>query len=331
MPFDVSRDSNLVPTRRTLNGATMATRYAAVFYSDSDSLVAALAQELQAVVDQVDDQMSLWKSQSALCRLNREPPGHWIDLPRELMRVLAAALDIEHRSNGAFDIGVGMAVDAWGFGPSGTKLQLDRITLAQTGARPVTRQNLELDLPRLRACKHAALSLDLNGIAKGFAVDQMAAVMIRHGVGDWLVSLDGEIRAQGCKPQGHPWSVAVERPERGIRDLMGAVELRNAAIATSGDYRHWREHDGEILSHTMNPQTNAPLRNRLAAVSVMHDSCMMADAWATALMVLGPDHGPHAAAAARLSALFVTRENGGFQEIGVGHPWSRPVQAARPV
>jgi thiamine biosynthesis lipoprotein len=139
--------------------------------------------------------------------------------------------------------------------------------------------------------------LDLSGIAKGYGVDEMARVMEAFAVPSWLVGIDGEMRAKGLKPGGSPWAVALERPQRGTRDVMGVVELTDMAVATSGNYRHWVDMDGKTLSHTMNPKTTAPLENSLASVSVLGATCMEADAWATALMVLGEKAGQNTAAA----------------------------------
>ena len=101
------------------------------------------------------------------------------------------------------------------------------------------------------------LSLDLSGIAKGYGVDEMARVMEAFAIPSWLVGIDGEMRAKGLKPDGSPWAVALERPERGTRDAMGVIELTDMAVATSGNYRHWVDVGGKTLSHTMNPENRS--------------------------------------------------------------------------
>jgi thiamine biosynthesis lipoprotein len=157
--------------------------------------------------------------------------------------------------------------------------------------------------------------LDLNGIAKGFAVDQLAAVLDAHGISRYLVGIDGEMRARGLKADGQPWSVAVEKPVRGIREVMGVMELSDVAIATSGDYRHWRTLAGQDYAHSMQPILAAPLHNSLTAVTVLANTCMLADAWATALLVLGASAGPALAQSLGLHALFVLREGSQLREI----------------
>ncbi|MFG1284878.1 FAD:protein FMN transferase [Xanthobacter autotrophicus] len=113
------------------------------------------------------------------------------------------------------------------------------------------------------------------------------------------------MRAEGLKPDGRPWTVAHERPSAGTRDILGVLELSGAAVATSGNYRHRVEVAGYILSQTMDPSRGAPLDNDLAAVTVLGETCMATDAWATALLVHGASEGPALARRLGLAALFV--------------------------
>jgi thiamine biosynthesis lipoprotein len=276
-----------VRLRRTLNGATMGTRYSAVFYAPQAMETEALAAALFEAVDRVDRQMSNWNKESDLSRLNAAAVGEWVALPRELMTVLAESLRIGRATGGAFDIGVGDLVAAWGFGPRGRPPDPDRAA----AARAVTTEALVLNVADGRACKSAPLSLDLCGIAKGFGVDEMARVMDAFDIRSWLVGIDGEMRARGAKPDGGPWAVAHERPDRHRREAMGVIELTDTAVATSGSYRHWIEVDGRLLSHTIDPATGLPLESAIASVSVLAPTCMAADAWATALLVLGAEAG----------------------------------------
>ena len=297
--------SNTSLVRHALNGPTMGSRYSAVFFAPEDADVEALNTALFAAVDRVDRQMSTWKPESDLNRLNAAPVGDWIAIPRELTKVLAASLRIGRASNGAFDIGVGDLVAAWGFGSARPGPDAERIATLAGQARPATTAALELDEAGRRARKRAPLSLDLSGIAKGYGVDEMARVMEAFAVPSWLVGIDGEMRAKGCKPDGSPWAVALERPQRGTRDAMGVIELTDMAVATSGNYRHWVEMNGKTLSHTMDPNSGAPLENGLASVTVLGATCMETDAWATVLMVRGEQAGRQLAGTLGLDAIFV--------------------------
>jgi len=156
-----------------------------------------------------------------------------------------------------------------------------------------------------------ALELDVDGIAPGYAVDMIAERFEALGVRDYLVELGGELRARGRSPAGRPWRVAVEAPLRGERRPFALVELDGMSASTSGDYRDFRMVGGRHVSHTIDPRTGAPVTNRLASVCVLHPSAARADAWATALMVLGREHGLALARRHGLAALFIERDAAG--------------------
>src|SRR5690606_9298482 len=225
--------------------------------------------------------MSTWKPDSDLSRLNRAPEHHWQKLPEALICVLTAALRISRQSRGAFDIGVGDLVNAWGFGPNAQQISELQINALKAQEHRLATDVLDIDASQCRARKRAHITLDLSGIAKGYGVDQLAHCLEAFGITRYLVGIDGEMRARGAKPDGRPWSIAIEKPVRDRREVMGVMELSDAAIATSGDYRHWTQFKGEHYAHTMNSALREPLRNRLAAVSVVASNCMLADAWAT--------------------------------------------------
>ncbi|WP_460152548.1 FAD:protein FMN transferase [Pseudomonas sp. S2_B07] len=302
--------------RYNLNGETMGTRYTALFYAAAGIDTDAVGHNLARAVARVDQQMSTWKPDSDLNRLNAAPEQQWVSVPEELATVLSAALRVSQQSGGAFDIAVGDLVDAWGFGPTEQTITEQALTTS-----PHTRLSasaaLVIDTQRNQVRKRAPLQLDLNGIAKGFGVDELARCLDGLGITRYLVGIDGEMRARGVKPDGQCWAVALEKPRRGVREVMGVMELSDAAIATSGDYRHWVDVAGQAYAHTMNPATGAPLCNPLAAVTVVASSCMLADAWATALMVLGETEGPRLAQERGMDALFVLRDGQQFKEISI--------------
>ena len=300
--------------RYSLNGETMGSRYTAIFYAGGQPDLAAIGASLFAAVDRVDRQMSTWNAASDLCRLNAAPENTWLPVPQELAQVLAAGLQVSGESGGAFDMAVGQLVEDWGFGPS------QCAPSPQIAARhgktycPAT-EALDVDLAALQVRKRAPLTLDLSGIAKGFGVDQLAHCLDGWSIASYLVGIDGEMRARSTKPDGQAWSVAIEKPTHGIREIGGVMELHDVAIATSGDYRRWVEIDGTRHAHTMHPALHQPVANRLAAVSVLAPSCMLADAWATALMVLGEGDGVALAMKRGMDVLFVLRHGTLLEEI----------------
>lgn len=312
-------------TRHALNGPTMGTRWSALFHAAPGFDAEPLRAALQASVAEVDAQMSTWKPESDLIRLSAAPVGEWVEVPRHLLSVLRLGLEIGRASGGAFDIGLGDAVAAWGFGPADA--EPEHIRAAMAAPRRPAHEVLEIAGTRVR--KLAPLCLDLNGIAKGYGVDRLAEVLQGFGISAGLVGIDGEMRAMGTRPDGEPWAIAVEAPDAQRRAAYSVLALEDAAVATSGDYRHWVEVGGGRLSHTMDPRRGAPLASSPASVTVVAQSCAEADGWATALMVLGAEQGRALARRLRLNALFLLRdEKGDVETTGTGPLFAREENAA---
>lgn len=302
--------------RHALHGPTMGTQWSALFHMPPQFDEKPVATAMAAAMAEVDMQMSTWKPDSDLMRLNAAAPEVWVVVPARLLVVLEAALNVGRASGGAFDIGVGDAVRAWGFGPAAANEAAIRTALS--GRRDPAHQVLELDLGLGRVRKHAPLMLDLSGIAKGYGVDRLAEVAFGFGIPSALTTIDGELRAFGLQPDGTPWTVAVERPDHAARAPHAIVALHDAAIATSGDYRHWVAVGDRRLAHTMDPARGGPLAVSPASVTVVAATCMMADAWATALMVSGSVEGADLARKHDLDALFIERDGNQLRETRVG-------------
>lgn len=303
--------------RAVLSGPTMGTRWSAELGVPAGSDLAALEAALAAAVAQVDAQMSTWKPESDLMRLNAAPVGEWVSIPPELMTVLLRGLEIGRLSHGAFDIGLGDLVRAWGFNARPPDEAAIRAALGRP--RKPAHERLELDPAGLRARRLEAITLDLSGIGKGYGVDRMMQVCEDFAIPSALVALDGELRARGRQPDGRPWAVAVEKPDHGERGAtLAIVELRDAAIATSGDYRHWVRVGRARLSHTMDRHKGGPVQPGIASVSVVAADCMTADAMATAMMVLGRQKGIDLANMLKVDCLILKRGAGGITRHGTG-------------
>ena len=306
------------PPRAELAGAAMGTRWSVVLgaagHSRADVERARTA--VEATFASVERHMSTWDPDSELSRFNRHASDEPFVLSSETLAVFAIAQEVSERSAGAFDVTVHPLVAAWGFGadayaPGTAPVPADLAALrARVGFRL-----LEL-APTAGAARkrHPQLQCDLSAVAKGFAVDLAAEALAGLGFGDFLVELGGEVRVGGERPGGGAWRVAIERPDSDAREVQASVELRDAALATSGDYRSFYEKEGERLSHLLDPRSGRPVRHSLASVSVVHREAAFADAWATALAVLGPEEGFARAEAESLGAYFIERTaSGGFR------------------
>ncbi|WP_199170733.1 FAD:protein FMN transferase [Caulobacter sp. FWC2] len=297
---------------RAFGGATMGTSWAVKAVLPATTDLPALEAMVQRALDAVVAQMSPWEPVSDLCRYNRAAAASWTTLPAATATVLRRAIAVAQQSNGAFDPTLGALTDLWGFGPrpfsGGPPLEGDIAPLL--GAAGWTRLTLDGDA----LFQPGGLKLDLNGIAKGFGVDQAAAALDRAGVKSYLVEVGGELRGVGAKPDGQPWWVELERPPIANDTDKTLVALHDLAVATSGDYRRFFDHDGRRYAHTLDPATGAPTTHATVSVTVLAKDCMSADAWATALTVMAPEAALAFAAAHDLAALIVSRGAGGLEE-----------------
>lgn len=277
----------------------------------SDTALAAAEQAVAAALADVVNRMSHYEPGSELSRLNRHPVGEPFAVSAPTLGVLDTALQVRAASGGAFDVTIGRAIDAWGFGPSD---QPRRVLPAET-LRAIQRQHvgdtLALDRRAGTVTRRAPVLANLSGIAKGYGVDRAALALDGLGIGDYMVEVGGEIRTRGHNANGQPWRLAIERPDAMPQRALLVVPLQGRSLATSGDYRNFFMHDGRRYSHEIDPASAAPVAHALASVSVVADDCTLADAWSTALFVLGPERGLAAAKRHGLAAYFVVRRNDG--------------------
>ncbi|MFK8041487.1 FAD:protein FMN transferase, partial [Congregibacter sp.] len=172
---------------------------------------------------------------------------------------------------------------------------------------------LSLDTPASTLSRPAGVAVDLSSIAKGYAVDQLHELLRLQGIANNLVEIGGELRASGERPEGGPWRLAVESPDPSKSRFIEALSVSNAAVATSGDYRNYFEYEGRRYSHLVDPRTGYPVAHELVSVTVIDRHCMVADAWATALLVLGLDEAIELAESEGLAAHFVSRGADGLE------------------
>ncbi|WP_082664986.1 FAD:protein FMN transferase [Sphingopyxis sp. H115] len=253
---------------------------------------------VRAAFDRVVRQMSQWEIGSDLSRFNRAAPGVWHEVAGDLAQVVEAALGIARASDGAFDAGMGRLTDAWGFGRGGP---VDRVPRDTDVAAD---RSIEFDAATQRLRRGEGAALDLSGIAKGYAVDLAADWLLGAGVRHFLLEVGGELRGAGLRPDGHPWWVDVEPPPLSSA-APWRVALHDLSVATSGNYRRGFSASGQYYSHSFDPRTGRPIVNGVTSVTVLHRRCMMADGWATALTVLGPQAALALADAQGLAACVV--------------------------
>ncbi len=297
-----------------LAGSTMGTTYSVVVPDLSADDQVVLQAQIDAELKSINKAMSTYQDDSSIVAFNNSDATDWINVPESFATVAATAINLSKLSGGAFDPTVGHLVRRWGFAdePSAelpTGHEIDQL-LEQIGY-----QKLLVDTKRSRLKKtDVRLRIDLNAIAKGYAVDQLAELVERAGYNNYLVEIGGELRVSGENAKGEAWRIGIERPEPSgkERSTSFGLALRAGGVATSGDYRNAFEHNGKRYSHIIDARNGRPVDHALASVTVVADSALLADGWATALMVLGPDHGMQIAEESGLACLFILRR--GVQE-----------------
>lgn len=299
-----------------LGGSTMGTSFSIKVRPElPEAERESLRTEIEAVLDEVDRTMSTYRDDSELSRFNSNPGTDWIPASAVFCYAVDEAREIGGGTNGAFDMTVAPLVNLWGFGPDDVSPAPPDDTLIKETLATVGYVHVHTDctLPAVRK-DLPNVSVDLSGYAKGYAVDRVAALLDTRRLADYLVEIGGELRVRGLNASDKQWAVAIETPTRDKRSVHTVIRLTDSAVATSGDYRNYTEHEGKYYSHIIDPRTGYPVSHAGASVTVVAENAAYADAMATALLVLGPDDGLLLAERNELAALFLVRENGEVTE-----------------
>lgn len=278
----------------SITGFTMGTTYSIKIINDSASNLDSqiIKYKIDSVLIDVNQQMSTYIDDSEISLFNIRLDNDWQNISNEFYYVLKKSLLVSKITNGAFDITVGPLMDLWGFGnsnqndwepPSDDNVSKNLLSIGF--------KNIEIDSNSIRKLNSNTI-IDLNAIAKGFGVDVVFELLNGLGFKHILVEIGGEIRCSGKNQNGENWRVGIDKPIFDIlpgTDLQELISLNNCALATSGDYRNYFYYNDLLYSHTINPITGYPVENGIASASVIASNCMLADALATALMVMGVD------------------------------------------
>ena len=263
-------------------GLIFGTTYSVTYQCGED-----LQEEIEAELKKVDDEFSMFNSQSIVARLNN---GEQPELSNDFIDVFKLARQVSEDTNGAFDITVAPLVNAWGFGfkheqmPS--KEQVDSLR-ELIGYRYVTLKDKTITMQK------PGMMLDFSAIAKGYGVDVVARLLERHDIKNYMVEIGGEITTRGINPERVPWRIGVNKPSEDAlnenHELQTILNVTDKSMATSGNYRNFYVKGGKKYAHTIDPKTGYPVQHSLLSATVLTDRCAKADAYATSFMVLGMD------------------------------------------
>jgi thiamine biosynthesis lipoprotein len=296
---------------QSFGGQTMGSTYSIKYVRHVG--IPALAEvrvEVEKILAEVDRQMSTYRSDSDIERFNRLPVDSCQKMPAPVLELVRVGEQLSEQSEGSFDLTVEPLLNLWGFGPQAREEKVPTAQALAEVRQRVGYAHLRIDGDQL--CKDAAVEVDFNSIAAGYAVDTIAARLDAMGIHDYLAEVTGELKASGNKADGSPWRIALEEPRDDLQVAERIVSIDGYGLSTSGDYRHYFEQDGKRYSHTFDARTGTPVAHTLASVTVIHPSALMADGLSTLLLILGPERGWDYAERHGIGAFFVIRADTGF-------------------
>lgn len=297
------------------SGAAMGTGWNVTVVAPPQGVEQAYLQTgVTAAIDEVNSLMSNWREDSEVSRFNAAPPLEWFPLSASTHDVLVAAQVIYRKSGGAFDVTVSPLIELWGFGAREVDDAMPTDEQIGAALEQVGGDMLSLKAGPPGVRKGKPREINLSAIAKGYGVDHAAEWLEAQGVTRYMVEIGGEVRTSGLSPRDDGWRIGIEAPELLRGDAVKALSLRGESVATSGDYRNYREVNGVRYSHTIDPVTGRPITHNLASVSVVADNCMYADGWATAIDVMGPERGMELAEREGLAVYMLVRNADGSFE-----------------
>lgn len=297
-----------------IHGATMGTTYSVTLPQLPDGLNQDdVKQQFDALLLEVNQEMSTYQADSVISSFNRSITTDWFPVSSQFARVSQTALELSRLTDGAYDITVGPLIELWGFGKSQSEDDVPELSAINSAKSRVGYKKLSLQTEPFAIRKSAVdVSIDLSSIAKGYGVDVLATYLDRENVKHYLVEIGGELRTRGRNHRDELWQIAIEKPAVGDRDVQRVIGLPDVGVATSGDYRNYFEKDGVRYSHMIDASTGKPVTHSLASVTVLADSAMLADGWATALMLLGEKDGYKLAKTEGLAAYFIYKQDAQF-------------------
>ncbi|HPO12752.1 MAG TPA: FAD:protein FMN transferase [Candidatus Hydrogenedentes bacterium] len=303
------------PQEYQFHGPTMGTAYTVkVVAAVSSKEAEQVGLLIRGVLASLEAKMSTWEPDSELSRFNQSQSTEPVAFSPEVVDVFRIAQEVSRQTEGAFDATVMPLVEAWGFGRRPAPKPPDESSL-QMIREHVGYHYIEIGKDNRVRKLRPDIYCDFSALAPGYASDCIIRALEQRGIRRCMAEVGGEVRAVGMNAANQPWKIGILRPVSDETDIQRIVLLDNLSVSTSGDYREYHIREGKRWSHTIDPATGRPVEHPLASVSVLHRECAWADAYATALMVMGPEKGYDFAVRQGLGAYFIVHsETEGFVE-----------------
>ncbi|MCD6050493.1 MAG: ApbE family lipoprotein [Verrucomicrobia bacterium] len=299
---------------RHVAGTAMGMKWSVKWIGGQEGAV--IQQDIAGLLTEIEKEMSTYRADSEISRFNVSRSTNWFPVSTNLMRAVAASLELAVKTEGALDPAVYPLVQAWGFGPIRRVGQMPTVTEIAIARTKVGHTNVQVRAspPAVRKLR-PFVSLDVNAVAMGLAADLAKARLQQLGCANFLIDMGGEFAAVGDGPEGKGWPVGIEQPDSQGRRIQRVIVLRNESLATSGDDRNFREINGKRYHHIIDPRTGWPAETQIASATVIHSSCTQADGWATAMVVMGAERGLAVAEREGFNVVLIIRGKDGQYEV----------------
>ncbi len=278
----------------SLSGKTMGTTYHIKVVTGLFKNTKGLKDKVEMRLEQINKSMSTYRKDSEISLFNAfDRIGEKFYISDDFFNVMKVAKDIYKLTGGAWDGTIKPIVNLWGFGNSKNKKRIPEESEIKTLLSEIGFNYIEISSNRYLVKRKASISLDLASIAKGYAVDQIAALIRTNGIKNFLIEIGGEVFAAGLRNDGKKWRVGINSPKKDspFDKIYKVISLYDKGFATSGDYRIFFEFKGKRFSHIIDPRNGHPIDNGVVSVSIVADTCTFADGLATAVMILGVEKG----------------------------------------
>lgn len=263
---------------------------------------------IQHELDALESELSHWQPDSDLSRWNQSTSTDWQTVPQSLAETVALAQQISQETDGALDVTAAPLIQLWGFGPRPDHSRIPSEAEIAEVLKRVGSRHLEVKSPPALKKDRADVQINVAAVTEGYALDKLVGMLKTAGLQNFLIEIGGEVFARGYAPDGGPWRVGLQSPDGASGETLETLPLTDACISTSGSYRHRYEKEGRTYSHIIDPRTGRPITHKLVSVTVIHPRAVLADGYATALMVLGPEKGREVAQRLGLRVIWLEEE-----------------------
>jgi len=296
----------------SFNGNTMGTTFSVKFLTDDEVDLTDIETSVKDILQTVNQQMSTYIKSSEISQFNSYDKTDWFSISYDFAYVVKKSIELSDLTNGTLDLTVGPLVNLWGFGPENrpSKIPSDSEIESKFELVGYNKIKVSINPPEIKK-SNPNIYCDLSATAKGFGVDKIAEYFDTVGIKNYLIEIGGELKAKGKNQNNKYWRIGISKPDN-FSDIQEAIPLQYTAMATSGDYWNYFEENGIRYSHTINPKTGRPITHKLASVTVVHNSCLVADGLATAIDVMGPEIGYKFAIENDLSVYLIIRKGDEF-------------------